>query len=305
MINASGGEEEEELDDEAAEENEVASNTVVDSGRQASAVVASNVIVHGLGASFPVDIATDALQHELSENLRNQHLLSSPPDADEHDGLMEEAGAAGNSTYAQNLDLQLQEQDDVLPVNFRSDQDPRGFFQSEPTLLGIASGGYEAMSPPAELMGREAELVLSSPGTPNTTAVDSPPSWVPDSSAPNCMGCGEQFTLFKRRHHCRYVLMMSSKSRYSLLTLQELWSSVLQSVLEAFSSIAPLWHPPSSKGVQQMQRDLSQSQLWTQSGSPSNQWAKSGHWRATAAIILEPQLWNGVVIKVLNDNSIK
>ena len=30
-----------------------------------------------------------------------------------------------------------------------------------------------------------------------------PPSWVPDADAQHCMGCHEQFTFVKRRHHCR------------------------------------------------------------------------------------------------------
>lgn len=30
-----------------------------------------------------------------------------------------------------------------------------------------------------------------------------PPRWVPDEEAPQCMSCGQSFTTFRRRHHCR------------------------------------------------------------------------------------------------------
>ncbi|XP_044753227.1 lateral signaling target protein 2 homolog [Coccinella septempunctata] len=34
-------------------------------------------------------------------------------------------------------------------------------------------------------------------------AVERPPVWLPDVEAPKCMSCGANFTVVKRRHHCR------------------------------------------------------------------------------------------------------
>lgn len=36
-----------------------------------------------------------------------------------------------------------------------------------------------------------------------STEVISPPSWVPDELAPQCMACLAAFTVVRRRHHCR------------------------------------------------------------------------------------------------------
>ena len=47
------------------------------------------------------------------------------------------------------------------------------------------------------------------PGAYSYTGVPLPPNalgratWLPDSAAPNCMRCGEEFNTFTRRHHCR------------------------------------------------------------------------------------------------------
>lgn len=36
-----------------------------------------------------------------------------------------------------------------------------------------------------------------------STEVISPPTWVPDELAPQCMACFATFTVVRRRHHCR------------------------------------------------------------------------------------------------------
>lgn len=38
---------------------------------------------------------------------------------------------------------------------------------------------------------------------PNNADVDRPPIWIPDVEAPKCMSCAANFTVVKRRHHCR------------------------------------------------------------------------------------------------------
>ena len=34
-------------------------------------------------------------------------------------------------------------------------------------------------------------------------AIEVPPAWVPDQMAPQCMACSVNFTMVRRRHHCR------------------------------------------------------------------------------------------------------
>lgn len=36
-----------------------------------------------------------------------------------------------------------------------------------------------------------------------TASVETPPRWIPDEEAAQCMGCAQTFTTFRRRHHCR------------------------------------------------------------------------------------------------------
>lgn len=41
------------------------------------------------------------------------------------------------------------------------------------------------------------------PQMPNETCYEQPPIWIPDVEAPKCMSCKANFTVVKRRHHCR------------------------------------------------------------------------------------------------------
>ncbi|TRY69202.1 hypothetical protein TCAL_10242 [Tigriopus californicus] len=157
---------------------------------------------------FPVDLGTDALQHELSQHLAQEHLRS----AGSHDDLDASSLSSGTqggsssqaqqgSIYAQNIDLHLQDNVDDGPVSVpsttREELRTQVFYQPEPTLLDIATGGSPDQLPP-ESVGQEATFVAGYRGI-----IESPPAWIPDEQAPYCMGCKDGFTLFRRRHHCR------------------------------------------------------------------------------------------------------
>ncbi|KAK9886137.1 hypothetical protein WA026_014924 [Henosepilachna vigintioctopunctata] len=49
-----------------------------------------------------------------------------------------------------------------------------------------------------EVHDEEFQTALS-----NGTSAECPPVWIPDVEAPKCMSCGANFTVVKRRHHCR------------------------------------------------------------------------------------------------------
>ncbi len=229
---------------------------------------------------FPVDLATDALQEQMSHSLVTDFL---PVENDARRGGAVAAGSSGEEgsngsgmlhqqaltvaaptpgpVYAQNLNLQLRQEEEhmtsgaaaavAIAANSHSDRD---FYQSEPTLLGIASGGeqvqdqqqqqqqqqptdrprrprrlatattprdlpHESVVPDATFNyppspqvlagavgggGGSGRRSVSSPVEVNGSgSLLSPPPWVPDDMAPTCMGCGFQFTMFRRRHHCR------------------------------------------------------------------------------------------------------
>ncbi|XP_060527692.1 lateral signaling target protein 2 homolog [Cylas formicarius] len=55
----------------------------------------------------------------------------------------------------------------------------------------------------ASLQEDIAQLHTSSPNTSDPTYFERPPIWIPDVEAPECMSCGTNFTVMKRRHHCR------------------------------------------------------------------------------------------------------
>lgn len=53
---------------------------------------------------------------------------------------------------------------------------------------------------------REDIAILNSAPTNHyevTETYSRPPVWIPDVEAPQCMSCGANFTVVKRRHHCR------------------------------------------------------------------------------------------------------
>ena len=52
-------------------------------------------------------------------------------------------------------------------------------------------------------MLKKLSIFFSSRASNNTPRRRAPPAWIPDTDAPNCMGCHEPFTFVKRRHHCR------------------------------------------------------------------------------------------------------
>ena len=118
------------------------------------------------------------------------------------------SAAAAPSSYALNLDMGLAEHTAEYSAAVETlAQDV--FFQPEPTLLDIADGdrgGGGGDGPIAESVGQEAEFVIGTP-----------PRWLPDEEAPACMGCQDAFTLFKRRHHCRWALGNGSTLPYRIL----------------------------------------------------------------------------------------
>ena len=36
--------------------------------------------------------------------------------------------------------------------------------------------------------------------------------WVPDHMVTNCAGCDKAFTMIKRKHHCRYIILYQKES---------------------------------------------------------------------------------------------
>ena len=109
------------------------------------------------------------------------------PRSNESSDSREEPGLA----YAQNLDLHLEDLDP--PIGAQNSE----FYQPEPTLMDIAD---PHVGSPQETVASDSSFYRrpTEPLTPRT-----PPAWIPDSEAPNCMGCTEAFTFVKRRHHCR------------------------------------------------------------------------------------------------------
>lgn len=58
--------------------------------------------------------------------------------------------------------------------------------------------------PPEENRTNDINTARVNRNTQNdTNHVEQPPIWIPDIEAPKCMSCGANFTVVKRRHHCR------------------------------------------------------------------------------------------------------
>lgn len=179
-----------------------------DSNEQTPAAVAADLPLPAEQVIPPVDLATDALHHELGRELYDQHLRQrgrkyeefSDDDEHEEETLTPQSSSPMTShephgaVYGQNLGLHVSE--DQLVHEFSLQPSSNEFYQPEPALLDIASGGREEIP--------EISPVHSVPDDVYDDAVvGRPPAWVPDALAPNCFGCAFPFTVLRRRHHCR------------------------------------------------------------------------------------------------------
>lgn len=72
----------------------------------------------------------------------------------------------------------------------------------EPSLDEDHSQSAEAPAHSHSLSGNSHELSQQE-SSGDHSAVISPPTWVPDELAPQCMSCSASFTVVRRRHHCR------------------------------------------------------------------------------------------------------
>jgi len=153
-----------------------------------------------LGAQGSMDYGTDALQNEMSNSLYNLNLNADGNSNDDESSNGETTKGLG--VYAQNIDLHLHAADGAsgetpgaLNLDGHSNNE---FFQPEPALLDIADG-TNSSNLPQEIVAPDNNFYRAVEQNPRQT----PPSWVPDADAQHCMGCHEQFTFVKRRHHCR------------------------------------------------------------------------------------------------------
>jgi hypothetical protein len=148
------------------------------------------------GAQGSMDYGTDALQNDMSTSLYNLTLTHSENSNDDEAGEVR-----GLGVYAQNIDLHLHAEDGTETpgaLNLEGHSN-NAFFQPEPTLLDIADG-TNSSNLPQEIVASDNTFYRIPNQNPTRQP---PPSWIPDTEAPNCMGCHDQFTFVKRRHHCR------------------------------------------------------------------------------------------------------
>ena len=173
----------EELSGDPASPDEVSLEADSERGEASSVMIPAT-----RGSQNPYECGEDALMNETEQS----YLRSLPAQSSLSPGLLSTsppAGLAAMPVYASNLDYHLGEAG-ILGTTEPGQGGEGRFYQPEPTLLTIASG---------EEAGRlEVEQERTRPNT-----IETPPTWIPDSMAPLCMGCGVTFSLVRRRHHCR------------------------------------------------------------------------------------------------------
>ncbi|XP_028966343.1 zinc finger FYVE domain-containing protein 9 [Galendromus occidentalis] len=99
----------------------------------------------------------------------------------------EDAAASESSdTVAADPDVALDEAPQKTPQSDSPAPEQDAAVNSDDADQGAVGGGPEAVvAPSEEVLGKVR------------------PMWIHDEDAPICMNCGQDFTMFRRRHHCR------------------------------------------------------------------------------------------------------